>query len=122
MGKSTGFLTKGYTATTAIPARTLVKFGGADGTVVPSAAATDSGIGVSSDIDTAVGERCDVFMNGNIAPVVFGGTITRGAAVTSNATGQAVAAATGNRAVGSAEVSGVSGDIGTIIISPHTAA
>lgn len=123
MGKSTqGLLIKGYTATTAIPQRTLVKFGAADGTVVPAAAATDLLIGCSSDLDTAVGERCDVFMNSCIAECFYGGTITRGSSVTSDATGKAIVAATGNRAVGFAEISGVAGDIGTIIVSPHTAA
>jgi hypothetical protein len=119
MGQTTGFLTKSLTATTAIPARTIVKFGPADGTGVPATDATAFTAGVSSDIDTAVGERASVFMNGNIADVVYGGTVSRGDALTADASGRAVATTTtGARIVGFAEVSGVVGDIGSVIITP----
>ncbi|MBA3577286.1 MAG: DUF2190 family protein [Sphingomonas sp.] len=118
---STNGITKPYTAGATIAARRIVKFGAADGVVIQAAAATDLSIGVSTDLGSASGERQDVFMIGNIAEVDFGGTIARGTAVTADATGKAVAAIAGNKAVGFAEVSGVTGDVGTVIISPHTA-
>ena len=124
MGRTTGLLQKGYTATTAIPKRTLVKWGAADGTVVPAVAATDFVIGVSSDVDTAIGERCSVAMVGNIEDVIFGGNVTRGDPLVAAAGGKAVVAApaagSNVRCIGYAEVSGVNNDIGTVIISPFT--
>lgn len=119
MGMTTGFLTKSLTATTAIPARTLVKFGAADGTGVPATDATAYIRGVSSDIDTAVGQRASVFMVGNIADVTYGGTVARGDPLTADAQGRAITAtAAGQRCVGWAEVSGVVGDIGSVDVSP----
>jgi len=122
MGISTNGLTKPYTAGATIAARRIVKFGAADGAVIQAAAATDKLIGISSDLGTATGERQDVFMIGNVAEVDAGGTITRGDSVTSDASGKAVTATTGQVAVGKAEVSAVSGDVMTVIVSPHTAA
>lgn len=122
MGKSTGRgLTKGYTATAAIGARRIVKFGAADSTVVLGAAATDRCIGVSTDLAAAIGERCDVSMTGSIGEVILGGAVTRGASVTSDAAGAGVAAAATNFAIGQAESSGVAGDIIGVIINPHVA-
>lgn len=121
MGVTTGILTKGYAAEAAVEARRIVKFGAADGVVAKSAAATNFHIGVSQDLDRAANETVDVVMLG-IAEVDFGGTVTRGASVTSDASGKAVLATTGQRAVGFAEVSAVSGDTGTIMVHPHTAA
>ena len=119
MGLTTGYLCKGYVAATAVPKRTLVKFGATDGTVVPAAAATDLIIGMSGDDAAAVGERCDVFMVGGIGEVVAGGTVGAGALVTSNASGAGISTTTaGNRYVGIAEVSGVAGDIISVIIAP----
>jgi len=119
MGQTTGFLTKSLSATTAIPARTLVKYGAADGTGVPAVDSAAFIVGVSSDIDTAVGERASVFMNGNIADVIYGGNVTRGDALTADANGRAIATTTiGARIVGFAEVSGVAGDIGSAVVSP----
>ena len=119
MGQTTGYLTKGYTATTAIGARRLVKFGAADGAVVLAAAATDLIIGVSTDIAADAAERCDVLMVGNIGEVVAGGTVARGDLLTSNASGAAITTVTaGNRYVGIAEVSGVAGDIISFIVAP----
>lgn len=122
MGVTTHGLTKGYTATAAVAKRRIVKFGAADGTVAIAAAATDLLIGISSELDAAAGERCDVHMSGNIAEVDAGGTIARGASITSDASGKAVTATTGQVAVGKAEVSGVSGDVITAIVNLHTAA
>lgn len=124
MGRTTGFLQKGYTAGANIPARTLVKWGAADGTVIPAVAATDFVIGVQSEIDVVTGERASVAMNGNIEDVIYGGNVTRGDPLVAAAGGKAVVAAPGAganvRCIGYAEVSGVNNDIGSVIISPFT--
>jgi hypothetical protein len=122
MGRTTGFLTKSLEATTAIPARRFVKYGAADGTGVPAVSGAAFIAGVSSELDTAVGERASVFMNGNIADIVYGGNVTRGDPLTADAEGRAVAAAPAAGANvfcgGFAEVSGVLGDIGSVAVSP----
>jgi hypothetical protein len=119
MGQTTGFLTKSLTATTAIPARTIVSYGAADGTGVPANGSAAALVGVSGDIDTAVGERASVHEVGNIAEVVYGGNVTRGDPLTADANGRAVVAnAAGQRCVGFAEVSGVLGDIGSVPVAP----
>jgi hypothetical protein len=122
MGQTTGFLTKSLTATTAIPARTIVKFGASDGTGVPAVDGAAFMPGISSDIDTAVGQRATYFGNGNIAEVIYGGTVARGDELTSDASGRAIKAAPGAGinmfCVGFAEVSGVVGDIGTAFVAP----
>jgi len=118
MGQTTGFLTKSLTATARIPARRFVAFGAADGTGVP---ATNKGAfiyGVSSDIDTEVGQRASVHSTGNIADIDYGAAITRGDPLTCDAQGRAVPAVDGDFIGGFAEVSGVLGDIGTCIVVP----
>lgn len=114
-------LTKNYVAGGAIPAATIVKLS-SDTAVVAAAAATDSLIGVSTDIAAASGERCDVILQG-IAFVVAGAAITRGALVTSDGSGRAVAAAPGagtnNRVIGTAlEAAGALGDVIRVLINP----
>lgn len=124
MGRTTGLLQKGYTAGAAIPARTLVKFGAADGVVIPAVAATDVVIGIQSELDCAINDRASVAMVGCIEELVYGGTITRGDPVVAGAGGKGFAAAPAGgsnvRCIGYAEVSGVANDIGTVIIAPFT--
>jgi Uncharacterized conserved protein (DUF2190) len=79
-----------------IPAYTYVKPGSADGTVVAAAAATDNIIGVTGELPVVAGERVDVTLIG-ISYLVAGAASTRGAPLTSDASGRGVAAATGNR-------------------------
>jgi hypothetical protein len=122
MGMTTSGLTKPYTAGAAVAKRRFLKFGSADGTVIQAAGATDLIVGASTDIDAASGERCDTWMVGNIVEIDFGGTIARGASVTADSNGKAVTATTGQVAGGFAEVSGVSGDVGLVVINRHTAA
>lgn len=131
-------LNKNYIADAAIPASTLVKFNTADGHVVPAAAATDSIIGVSGDLAAAQGERVDVIRFG-IAPVIYGGVVTRGDLLTTDANGHAITAtrhahtentaaayaqnattgvAPADRVIGVAEESGVNGDIGSTTVQP----
>lgn len=115
-------LIKTYTAGGTITKRRFVKYGATDGVVIQASAATDLIIGSANELGSATGERQDVMMTGNIAEIDAGGTIARGASITSNGTGQAVTAATGNIAAGFAEVSGVSGDVITYVVHRHVAA
>lgn len=114
-------LTKSYSAGGAISPNRIVKFGSNDYEVVQGAAAADALIGVTTEIDASSGERVDVIHAG-IADVKLGGTVTRGGLVTSDASGQGVAAApaagTNNRVIGTALVSGVSGDVIPVLIAP----
>lgn len=114
-------LTKTFTATGAIPAYSLVKFGSNDGEVVAAAAATDKIIGVSTEIAAASGERCDVQVD-DIAFVLLGGSVTRGDLLTSDANGAGVTAApaagANNRIIGIAMKSGASGDVIDVLIAP----
>lgn len=114
-------LNRNYTAEAAIAAYRIVKPGASDGSVLQGAAATDALLGVCESVGPAIGERCDIVKAG-IADVEFGGTVTRGAPVTSDANGKAVAAApaagSNVRVIGFAEVSAVAGDIAPILISP----
>lgn len=113
--------TKNYTAGAAITKYRLVKFGAADGAVLQGAAAANLVIGVAESLDVASGERIDVIRAG-IAEVEYGGAVTRGDKLVSDASGKAVAAAPaggGNvHVIGVAEVSGADGDIGSVFISP----
>ena len=112
-------LTKTFVAESAIAANRIVKFGSTDDYVVQGAAATDSLIGVVELVAPASGERCDVVLD-DIAEVKLGGSVTRGGPITSDASGQGVAAApaTGvnNRVIGYALASGSSGDIIPMLI------
>jgi len=119
MGRTTNGLIKSRVATTAIPAYRFVKEGPADGTGVPAVDAAAPIIGVSSELDTAVGERASVQMAGNIAEITYGGNVTRGDKLTADAQGRAVTTTTtGAHYGGIAEVSGVLGDIGTVMVTP----
>lgn len=117
-GHSPG-LTKSFKAGAAIGRRLIVKFGAADETVLPGAAATDLLLGVTTDIDAALGEPCDVHLGG-IAEVIYGGNVTRGQKLTSDANGKAVAAApaagVNNQIIGIAMASGVADDIGAVLL------
>ncbi len=114
-------LTKNYNAGGAISKRRFVKFGTDDRAVVQAAAATDSIIGVSTDVDTVIGEPTDV-IHGGIALVQAGGAITRGQEVTSDANGKAVAATpaagVNNRIAGIALQSAVLDDLFTVLLAP----
>lgn len=116
-------LTKSYTAEGAISANRIVKVGAADWGALQaaSAAVTEFMIGVSTEVDSVSGERVDVVHEG-IANLKLGGTVARGAPVTSDASGQGVApapaAGTNNRIIGFALVSGVNGDIIPVLLAP----
>lgn len=113
-------LVKTQIAGAAIGAYKIVKPGAAADTVVQAAAATDKSIGVS-DLGAPSGDRVDVIIDG-IARVVYGGTVAYGDPLTSDASGNAVAAAPAAganvRIIGIAMVAGVAGDIGAVRLSP----
>ena len=114
-------LIKNFTADGAISKYRIVKFNDSDTDVVQASAATDSLIGVNGELDISSGERVDIVMTG-IAEVEYGGTVTRGQPLTSDTDGKAIYAnpATGvnNNIIGLAMASGVSGDIGSVLLSP----
>lgn len=111
---------KSFVAGGTITKHRIVKFGSDDDTVVQAAAATDAILGVSTSLDAASAERVDVILNG-IAEVEYGGNVTRGDYLTADSNGKAVAAApaqgVNNRVLGIAYRSGVSGDIGAVLIT-----
>ena len=116
-------LAKNFVAGAAVAAYRFLKFDSTDGTVIQAAAATDAIIGASTDIAAASGERCDAVTVG-IAKVESGGTITRGALVTADSNGKAVAAApsagANARIAGVAMVSASSGDIFNVLLAPSS--
>lgn len=109
---------KNYIARAAIPARTIVKWGAADYEVLPAAAATDHIIGISADLDTDSGDRCDVIHEG-IALVKLGGAVTRGDLITSDAGGLAIKAVPGAgvRIIGEAVETGVANDLVNVLLA-----
>ena len=114
-------LVKAFNAGAAISRNRIVKFGADERNVIQGAAATDALIGVSDNIDIPSGEVVDVVLTG-VATVMYGGTVTVGALLTSDSTGRAVVAApaagANNRIIGVAMVAGVVGDLGAVLLSP----
>jgi hypothetical protein len=118
-------MTKEFVAEAAISPQRIVKFGSTDDFMVQGAAAADAHIGVfegygtAAPLAAAANDRMHVTLAG-IARVKLGGTVARGGPITSDATGQGVAAVATNRAIGHALASGVAGDVIPVLISPHT--
>jgi hypothetical protein len=115
-------LMKVFFAGAAIQPARLVKFDADDRTVIQGAAAADAIFGMNDIVSTAAsGERVDVVIGG-IAPVTYGGTVTRGQLLISDSTGRVITAAASAganvRTAGVAMVSGVVGDVGAISLSP----
>lgn len=117
---SSAFL-KNFKAGVAVPRHRICKFGGDDATAVLATAAGDLSIGVSAEIDAAIGEPCDVAIMG-LVPLTYGGVVARGDFLTSDAQGRGVVAAPGAgvtvTVVGQALVAGVLGDIGSVNLQP----
>jgi hypothetical protein len=92
-----------YTSGAAVAANRIVKMA-SDTTVIQGAAAADSLIGVNTELSL------DIAMGG-VAEIEAGGSITRGALVTSDTVGRAVTASEDNRVIGvalkSASTSGI---------------
>ncbi|MGE4298911.1 MAG: hypothetical protein AB7E47_12860 [Desulfovibrionaceae bacterium] len=103
-------LTRSFKAETATTAYHVAALGSADYQTALAGAATDALIGTYTDVDNAIGDDADVVLGG-MPLVKLGGTVARGDRLTSDADGQAVAAATTNNYFGTVLVSGVAGDI-----------
>lgn len=112
---------KGFKAGAAITKHRIVKHSSDDVTAIQGAAATDSIFGVAELGATQAGDHVSVVMGG-VAVVEYGGNVTRGALLTTDSVGRAVAAApaagSNARTIGVAMVSGVSGDLGSVMIAP----
>ena len=108
-----------YNAGAAVAPYRIVKHGSGDRVAVQASAAADAAIGVSDQLGAAAtGDPMDVIHSG-LAEVEFGGNVTRGNPLTADADGKAIAATVdGCRIIGFAEVSGVDGDIGSVLIAP----
>lgn len=108
-------------ASGAIAARRIVIHGSSDGLAAQAAGSTALLIGISTEIPAADGAVFDVIRS-DLAPVEYGGNVTRGDALTADAQGRAVAATLPPAAttwiIGFAELSGVAGDIGSVYIAP----
>jgi len=116
-------LIKNLLAAAVIAPYRIVKFGVDDNHVVQSAAATDALIGVTGQLGALAAEsRVDITLSG-VVYVEYGGVVTRGDPLTSDAKGMAVvaipAAGVNNRIIGFAMVSGVLGDVGSVDISKN---
>ena len=111
-----------YVADAAIPINRLVKLGSGDRAVALAAAVTDAILGVVNETSPALGERVDVVRVG-FAWAEAGAAIARGAPLTADAIGRAVAAApavgVNNRIVGFAdEAATAAGDVIRIQVNP----
>lgn len=110
----TDMFIKSYRADAAIAKHRLVKAGAADASIAQAAAAGDAIMGVHGSLAATTGQVTDVVCGG-YATVEYGGTVTRGAPLTSDASGRAIVATTaGQRLVGFAVLAGAVGDLGTV--------
>lgn len=118
----TSLLEKTFKCTAAIAtAFLIVKFGADDDTVSQATASTEDLVGVVQHTTAAAGDECRV-MKAGITKVKLGGTVTRGAKLTADANGKAVAAAPGAgvnaNIIGIAEASGVADDLIPMLLAP----
>jgi hypothetical protein len=106
---------KSRDAAGAIAPYRIIKHGATDYAVLQAAAATDAICGVTQQLGAAQGQRVDVAIGGVETEVEYGGIVTRGDPLTSDANGKAVKAVpvAGQvvRTIGFADVSGVAGDV-----------
>lgn len=113
--------TKNYIAEGAIAAFRIVKRGTSDDEVLQGAASADKVFGITGELGAAIGERIDVNQGGQ-PDVEYGGAVSRGDELVSDANGKAVVAAPGAganvRIIGFAAVSAVAGDIGPMDYAP----
>lgn len=117
MPRHDGIITA-HKAEAAIAPYRLVVIGAADGGAKQAADDDAAIIGVSSRVAAAKGGTVEVHRSG-IVEVEYGGAVTRGKVLTANADGKAIATTTdGAHCIGIAEVSGVAGDIGSVLIAP----
>jgi len=120
IGQTSG-IEKSVKAGAAVTAFTIAKFGSDDDTMLPAAANTDLLAGVFQHAADS-GAEVRVMLTGISRLKLGSGGITRGALVTSDASGQGVAlsgaAGTNVQAIGIALASGAAGDIVPVLIVP----
>lgn len=118
IGQTTGMI-KTVKGTAAIgTAYTIAKPGADDDTFSIASSATDALLGIFQHVTSAAGDAVELMLD-DISQIVYGGTITRGDPLTSDANGKAVKAVAGQNIIGYATISGVANDIGFCLISPQ---
>lgn len=115
-------LIKAFKAGAVIEPYRIIKFDSDDDHVIQAAAVGDGLIGVSGKLKAEAAEDVtDITLTG-VAKVEYGGSVTRGGLLTTDANGKAVAAApasgVNNSVIGRAMVSGADGDIGSVLLMP----
>jgi Uncharacterized conserved protein (DUF2190) len=102
----------------------IAKPGADDDTFSQATASTEDLVGVFQHTTIAGGEEVRVMLSG-VSRVKLGGTVTRGALLTSDANGKAVAigavAGTNYATIGRAMASGVADDIIPVLLAPSRA-
>jgi len=121
IGKTAG-VSKSVKSTAGIAvANTIAKFGADDDTMSLATAVGDSLMGIFQHTTAAANEQVEVMFTG-ISDLKLGGTVIRGDKVTTNASGQGVvaspAAGVNNSTIGEALMSGVTGDIISVLLGP----
>jgi hypothetical protein len=121
MGQTAG-IEKSVKCTAAVATAYLIaKPGADDDTFSQATASTEDLVGVFQHTTTAAGEEIRLMLTG-ISKVKLGGTVTRGALLTSDANGKAVAigavAGTNYASIGRALASGVADDIIPVLLNP----
>lgn len=118
-------LTTAHVAGAAIAARRMVTRDTQPETEPESVVTATNGksliIGVTTAINSDEGDHVDV-IRGQLALVIFGGTVKAGQPLTSDAEGRAVHAAAGDWYLGFAECDGEENDVGSVWIAPGQAA
>lgn len=120
LGMTTGTL-KMLLSGAAVPtAFTIAKHGADDDHAIVATGATDKFLGILQHTAAAAAVEVSIMLDG-ISPVVYGGAVTRGDPLTSDASGRAITATTdGQSIIGHAAISGVLNDIGFVKINIHT--
>jgi hypothetical protein len=117
---ATSGIEKSVKCTAAVAAWTQAKPGADDDTFSTAAAVGDSIVGVFQHATTNAGDEVRVMLTG-IIRIKLGGSVTRGALLTTDASGQGVAAApaagVNNSVIGRALASGGSGGILPFLLS-----
>lgn len=111
LGMTAGMLKMLKSGGAVATAFTIAKHGADDDHAIVATAATDGLLGIFQETASAAEAEMSIMLSG-ISPVVYGGVVTRGDPLTSNATGQAIVATVGQNIIGYATISGVANDIG----------
>lgn len=122
---ATAGLEKSVKCTAALATAFLIaKVGGDDDTFSQATASTEDLVGVFQHATTVAGEEVRLMLGG-VSRVKLGGTVARGALLTSDANGKAVAigavAGTNYAVIGRAMASGVADDIVPVLLAPSRA-